>query len=118
MKTKTTLLAAAIFSLIAFAGYSQAQTLTVTAPPAAAPSATPYPRIGTFQDSKLPIPARLKLANDVIYSGTDSQTVYVAAVFMLTARPVLHLVNSYPEFADSVLADLTLGGKLTPETQS
>ena len=110
MKTTKTLLAAAIFGLIAFAGYSQAQTATGTATPAA--SATPNPNAGTYLDNTLTIPQRLGLANAVLSSGTDTSNVLRAAEFMLDARPVLHLATLYPEFANTVLSDPTLGGKV------
>jgi hypothetical protein len=99
-KTKT-LLAAAVMSLTAFAGYSQT------------PSPTPNPNAGTFNDTTLSVPQRLQLAHAVLASGTDPTTVYYAARFMLTARPVINLLNAYPQLPTQVLADPTLSGTVT-----
>ena len=99
-KTKT-ILAAAVLSLTAIAGYSQT------------PSPTPNPNAGTFNDATLSAPQRLQLAHAVLASGTDPTTAYYAARFMLTARPVINLLNAYPQFQPQVLADPTLSGTIT-----
>ncbi|XHR29604.1 MAG: hypothetical protein ACFUZC_03410 [Chthoniobacteraceae bacterium] len=107
------MLAAAIVGLIAFAGNSHAQTATTgSATAAATASPTPDPNAGTFRDTTLSVPQRIQLANAVLSSGTDASTVFWAANYMLGARPVVHLVTAFPAFADSVITDPTLSGKL------
>lgn len=98
----TTVLAALTLSMVV-AGHSSAQT----------PSPTPNPRAGTFADSTLSLPQRIQLANTVLTSGTDEALVKYAASWMLSARPVIHLLNAFPTFADSVISDPTLGGKIS-----
>jgi hypothetical protein len=107
MKTKT-LLAAAILSMVALAGYSQAQTPS----PTPVPSPTPNPYAGTYNDKTLSAPQRIQLADAVLASGTDSISVGTAASFMLTARPVINLLNAFPNFAASIIADPTLSGTI------
>jgi hypothetical protein len=116
-------MAAAILS-IALAGYSQAQT-TPAATPAASPSptvsvtgtatttGTTNPNAGTYKDTTLSIPQRIQLANAVLSSGTDATSVYSAANFMLSARPVINLMNAFPKFSASVMADPTLGAVIS-----
>ena len=99
MKTTKTLLAAAILGMIAFAGNSHAQTV--------ADSGTS----GTWRDTSLSIPQRIALADAVVTNGTDAQAVSNAASYMLQARPVVHLFTAFPTFAESIIADPTLGGK-------
>lgn len=105
-----TLLAAVIMGVIALAGNSFAQTTTGTVPAAAA---TPDPNAGTYKDATLTPPQRIELAKAVA-DNTEStpQQVKAAAQFMLDVRPVIHLVNTYGTFADSVIADPTLGGRV------
>jgi hypothetical protein len=98
-KTKH-LLAAAILSLVAFAGNSQAQVA----------SPTPDPRTGTYNDPKLSIPQRLHLADAILTSGTDEPSKRYALLFMLKARPVINLLNAFPNLDSQVLADPTLSG--------
>ena len=106
MKTKTTLLAVAILSMIALAGNSFAQNLT------------PNPNAGTYMDGTLSVAQRIRLANAVVSSGTNASSAINAAAYMLMARPVVHLVTLYPGFADTVIADATLGGKLDAPNSS
>jgi hypothetical protein len=109
-KTKS-ILAAALLS-IAFTGYSLAQTPSPT--PTASP--TPNPYAGTYQDSTLSIPQRLQLANTVLSSGTPA-SVFGAAQYMLSARPVINLLNAFPQFDAQVLTDPTLSGTLNDPNQ-
>ena len=101
MKTTKNLLAAAILGMIAFAGNSHAQTV--------ADSGTD----GTWRDASLSIPQRIALADAVVTNGTDAQAVFDAASYMLQARPVVHLFTAYPAFAESIIADPTLGGRVS-----
>lgn len=119
---RKTLLAAAILGLIALTGYSQTIIQPIATPtPAASGSAvatpTPNPNAGTYKDAKLSIPQRITLANAVLSSGTDANSVYSAAQFMLGARPVINLINAFPKFSGSVLADPTLAGILSDSNQ-
>ena len=99
MKTKLIALALCLSCL---AGY--AQTVTGTS--------TPSPNAGTFLDGTLSIPQRITLASAVV-SGSDSTPYEVtsAAGWMLGARPVGSLLAALPSFADSVVADPTMGGR-------
>lgn len=94
MRTAKTLLAATILSMIALAGNSFAQT-------------------GTFRDDALPVAQRIELAHGVLsQEGAAARDVFDAAVYMLKVRPVVKLVTAHPDFADAVISDPTLGGKL------
>jgi hypothetical protein len=108
MKYTKTLLSAAISALIAFPGNSRAQSPT--------PTPTPNPIASSYTNKSLSVPQRLLLADGVISSGTDAADVAAAAEFMLTARPVINLLNAYPAFPGQVLADPTLSGTITDAT--
>lgn len=74
--------------------------------------------VGTFADTSLSTVQRIEIANTIIQTGTDSEQIIVnAAGFMLSARPVVHLLTLFPNFADQVIADPTLGNKVTSTTQ-
>jgi hypothetical protein len=114
MHKTQTLMAAAILSLIALTGNSQAQ-VTIPAPsPTPVASPTPDPRTGTYNDPKLSVPQRLQIANAILASGTaDASADGHAVFFILNARPVIHLLNAFPQFDAQVLADPTLSGTIT-----
>lgn len=105
MKNQTkAAMAAAILGLIAIAGYAQTGTNTVNL------------NTGTYRDAALSIPQRIQLADAVLTSGTNEWDRVQAAGFMLNAAPPIHLLKAKPDFADSVLADSSLGGKVGSES--
>ncbi len=97
MKQKKTMVAVAILSMIALAGSLVAQNQFA----------------GTYRDPDLSKPQRVELAwAELGREGATEGDVTAAARSLLTLRPVVHLYDLHPGFADAVLADSTLGGKV------
>lgn len=82
------------------------------------PSPTPNPFAGTYQDVSLSVAQRIALANTLISSGTaDEANVASAAAYMLSARPVLSLYKSFPNFAQTINSDPTMRGLVMDATR-
>jgi len=106
MKPTKTLLAAAVLSMIAFAGHLIAQA------PAASP--TPNPNAGTWRDTSLTVSQRVRLAHEEFEKREEREAVS-ALQFILLARPALRVVEAYPTIADDALKDPSFGGRFEDE---